>query len=111
MPDSKHRDIYARTADGGVQLAASSDRWHLYEDYVHLAPHRPADGTLRKFDAELMPFVDSVERGALVVIDMQNDFCSPGGWTGGSVSSPAATATRSNVTRRCGPPSTGPTTC
>ena len=82
MPDQKtHRGIYARTPNDGVQLAASSDRWHLFDDHVHLAPHRAADGTLRKFDAELMPFIDSVERGALVVIDMQNDFCSPGGWT------------------------------
>jgi ureidoacrylate peracid hydrolase len=84
MADPKHRDIYASTPAGGVQLAASSDRWHLFDDHVHLAPHRAADGTLRKFDAELMPFVDSVERGALVVIDMQNDFCSPGGWTDSS---------------------------
>ena len=37
MPDPKHREIYARTKDGGVQLAASTDRWHLYEDHVHLA--------------------------------------------------------------------------
>lgn len=81
MPDQTHRGIYARTPNGGVQLAASSDRWHLFDDHVHLAPHRVADGTLRKFDAELMPFIDSVERGALVVIDMQNDFCSPSGWT------------------------------
>ena len=84
MPDVPHRDIYARTADGGVQLAASSDRWHLYDDHVHLAPHRADDGRLRWFDAELMPFVDSVDRGALIVIDMQNDFCSPGGWTDAS---------------------------
>jgi nicotinamidase-related amidase len=84
MQDEKKRDIYATTPDGGIQLAASTDRWHLYPDHVHLAPHRARDGKLRKFDAELMPFVDSVDRGALVVIDMQNDFCSPGGWTDSS---------------------------
>jgi ureidoacrylate peracid hydrolase len=73
------RQIYRMNA-GGVQLAASDDRWLLYDDYVHLAPqHR--EGPLLKFEAELKPFVDSASRGALVIIDMQNDFCAPGGWT------------------------------
>ena len=77
MPDPR-RDIYARTEDGGIQLAASTDRWHLHDDFVHLAPHHARDRLLR-FDAELKPFVDDPQRGALVVIDMQNDFCAPGG--------------------------------
>jgi nicotinamidase-related amidase len=84
MTDPNHRDIYARTPDGAIQLAASSDRWHLFDDHVHLAPHRAGDPKLRRFDAELMPFVDGLDRGALLVIDMQNDFCSPGGWTDAS---------------------------
>ena len=84
MPDTTQRDIYARTPDGATQLAASTDRWHLFDDHVHLAPHRAGDPRLRRFDAELMPFVDSLDHGALVVIDMQNDFCSPGGWTDAS---------------------------
>jgi ureidoacrylate peracid hydrolase len=75
-----HRSIYASDRDGGIQLAASADRWSLFDEYVHLAPHH-ADGDLRWFDAELKPFVDNVDRGAVAVIDMQNDFCSPGGWT------------------------------
>lgn len=83
MPSAPHRDIYAPTPDGGVQLAASSDRWHLFDDHVHLAPHL-TDEPLYRFDAELMPFVDAPRRGALVIIDMQNDFCSPGGWTDAS---------------------------
>ncbi len=74
------RDIYSATEDGGVQLAAGTDRWHLHDDHVDLAPHRTS-GTLVRFDAQLMPFVDDLSRGALVVIDMQNDFCAPGGWT------------------------------
>ena len=65
MADAKHRDIYARTPDGGVQLASSTDRWHLFDDHVHLAPSRKGDPKLRRFDAELMPFVDSLDRGAL----------------------------------------------
>jgi nicotinamidase-related amidase len=79
----KFRTIYDRTADGSVTLASSADRWHLAEDHVHLAPHQH-EKTLLKFDAQLMPIIDSPDRGALVVIDMQNDFCAPGGWTDAS---------------------------
>ncbi len=77
---NQFRRIYERTDDGGVQLAASADRWHLYDDYVHLAPHHTKGG-LYRFDAKLMPIVDNLDRQALVIIDMQNDFCSPEGWT------------------------------
>ncbi|WP_104992201.1 cysteine hydrolase family protein [Deinococcus sp. NW-56] len=83
MSQKDHREIYARTEDGGVQFAASADRWHLYEDYVHLAPHHRG-GDLLRFEANLKPFVDDPSRQALVIIDMQNDFCSPGGWTDAS---------------------------
>lgn len=76
----KFRTIYDTTADGAVTLAGSADRWHLAEDHVHLAPHHAA-GPLMRWDAQLKPIVDSPDRGALVVIDMQNDFCAPGGWT------------------------------
>ena len=84
MADRKHRDIYARTSGGGVQLASSTDRWELFDDHVDLAPSRKGDPRLRRFDAKLKPFVDSLDRGALLVIDMQNDFCAPGGWTDSS---------------------------
>jgi nicotinamidase-related amidase len=80
MGQRRHRTIYAKTPDGGVQLAASTDRWVLHQDYVHLAPTLPAEGLLR-YEAELKPFVDHPARQALVIIDMQNDFCAPGGWT------------------------------
>ena len=82
MP-SQHRTIYAPAENGGVQLAAGSDRWVLHEDYVDLAPGA-GHKRLVRFEAELKPFVDSLDRGALIVIDMQNDFCSPGGWTDSS---------------------------
>ncbi len=77
---TKHREIYAATEDGGVQLAASADRWYVYDDYVHLSPHH-TEGGLLKFDAELKPFVANPSRGALVITDMQNDFCAKDGWT------------------------------
>jgi ureidoacrylate peracid hydrolase len=78
-----HREIYRKTEDGAIQLAASADRWYLTDDYIHLSPHH-TEGTLLRFDAQLKPIIDNPDRGALVVIDMQNDFCSPGGWTDSS---------------------------
>lgn len=83
MPNSTS-DIYATTSEGGIQLAAGVDRWVLHDDHVRLAPHLDGQVPLYRFDAELMPFVDALGRGALLVIDMQNDFCSPGGWTDAS---------------------------
>jgi len=79
----QNRTIYDRTPEGAVQLASSADRWHLHDDYVHLSPHH-TEGTLLRWEAELKPIVDNPNRGALVIIDMQNDFCSPGGWTDAS---------------------------
>ncbi|MGN6497003.1 MAG: cysteine hydrolase family protein [Tsuneonella sp.] len=54
----------------------------LHDDHVDLAP--TAGERKVRFQAELKPFADSLDRGALIVIDMQNDFCSPGGWTDAS---------------------------
>ncbi|WP_409329492.1 cysteine hydrolase family protein [Trujillonella humicola] len=76
----RFREIYAESSEGGVQFASSADRWHLTEDHVHLSPHHTRGGLLR-WDAQLKPIVDSPDRQALVVIDMQNDFCAEGGWT------------------------------
>lgn len=78
------RDIYAPAEDDAVQLASSADRWYLHDDYVHLSPHHTRNGQLLRWDAELTPIVDNVNRGALAIIDMQNDFCAPGGWTDAS---------------------------
>lgn len=80
MTTKRFRRIYTETEKGEITLAANADRWHLADDYVHLAPHHYA-GDLVKFDAQLKPIIDSPSLGALVVIDMQNDFCAEGGWT------------------------------
>lgn len=73
------RTIYARTPENGIQLASGADRWHLHHDYVHLAPHHE-HGQLMRFGARRKPFVDNLNRGAVIIVDMQNDFCQPGGW-------------------------------
>ena len=72
--------IYRHAPDGSIQLASNADRWHLGTDVVHLSPHH-TEGDLYRWNAELLPFIDNPDRGALLVIDMQNDFCMPGGWT------------------------------
>jgi ureidoacrylate peracid hydrolase len=79
--DMPTREIYARTEQGGVQLAANADRWHLEDDHVHLSPHHAERGRRLRIEADEKPIVDDTDRMAVVVIDMQNDFCSPGGWT------------------------------
>lgn len=76
----KHAHVYRKNEDGGVQLGGGADRWLLYPDHVDLASHHRGVRMLR-IEAELKPFVDAANRGALAVIDMQNDFCAPGGWT------------------------------
>ncbi|MDP9764258.1 FAD-dependent oxidoreductase [Deinococcus enclensis] len=45
---NKHREIYSRTESGAVQLAAGVDRWHLCDDYVHLAPQDTTGGLHRQ---------------------------------------------------------------
>lgn len=75
--------IYQETSNGEVQLASNADRWHLGRDEVHLSPHH-TEGELYRWNAELLPFIDNPDRGAVLIIDMQNDFCEPGGWTDAS---------------------------
>lgn len=83
MAEERSPEIYARAEDGGLRLAAGASRWSLHDDHVHLEPDRAGGGLIR-VEAELKPFVCHAPSSALVVIDMQNDFCSPGGWTDAS---------------------------
>ncbi|MGK5741900.1 cysteine hydrolase family protein [Micromonospora sp. URMC 103] len=76
----RERDVYGRTDDGGVRLAGGGAQWRLYADRVDLAPGA-APGRRVRIDAELMPVVVDLDATALVLLDLQNDFCSPGGWT------------------------------
>ncbi|MCC5878947.1 MAG: isochorismatase family protein [Idiomarina sp.] len=75
-----HRKIYQPTEGGGVQLGASTERWHLEADFVDLSPHHRPIGKLLKIPTEDMPIIEDTRRMALVIVDMQNDFCSEGGW-------------------------------
>lgn len=75
-----HRKIYQQTAQGGVQLGASTERWHMEDGYIDLSPHHRPVGKLLKIHTDEVPIIEDTRRMALVIIDMQNDFCSEGGW-------------------------------
>lgn len=55
------------------------DRWTARADAVSLVRPRVAPRPLR-FAAEPQPVEVDLARSALVVVDMQNDFCHPRGW-------------------------------
>lgn len=77
MPERK---IYQPTKQGGVQLGASPERWHLEDDHIDLSPHHRPIRDLLWIDTDEIPVVEDTRRMALVIIDMQNDFCTKGGW-------------------------------
>lgn len=60
-------------------IGAPRNHWHANDDEVVLAravrPPRPC-----RVDALPSAIVLDLERTAIVVVDMQNDFCHPGGW-------------------------------
>lgn len=74
------RTIYRKTDQGGVQLGASVERWHLETDYIDLSPHHRPVGTLLRVETDETSIIEDTNRMALVIVDMQNDFCSEGGW-------------------------------
>lgn len=53
--------------------------WRVIDGTIDLHPERLAPHRVR-LSAEPAPFLMDVTRCALVVIDMQNDFCHPDGW-------------------------------
>ena len=72
--------VYRRTSRGGYQLGGGDDCWHVEADYVALSPNYRPRGTLLRIECDDMPIVEDTQRMALVIVDMQNDFCSKGGW-------------------------------
>ncbi|MGW3783998.1 cysteine hydrolase family protein [Micromonospora chokoriensis] len=75
----RERGIYERADDGGVRLGGGVAQWRLHADHVDVAAGAP--GRRARIEAELLPVVVDLDSTALVLLDMQNDFCSPGGWT------------------------------
>lgn len=55
------------------------DRWHRDGEHVSLLRNRPAPRPVA-FDAQPDPVRIDMARAAFVIVDMQNDFLSDGGW-------------------------------
>ncbi len=66
-------------AQPGALGVSPNTHWLATPAEVDLAPPLPAPRRLR-LAAEPQNVVIDLQRTAIVVIDMQNDFCTPGGW-------------------------------
>ena len=72
--------VYRRTSQGGYRLGSGDECWHVEADHVALSPNHRPRGSLLRIDCDDKPIVEDTQRMALVIVDMQNDFCSKGGW-------------------------------
>jgi nicotinamidase-related amidase len=68
-----------KTHPGGVLGVSPHYHWRATRHEVDMAMAAPAPRPLR-LNAEPQNVVLDLRRTAIVVIDMQNDFCAPGGW-------------------------------
>lgn len=75
-----NQNLYRKTPQGGFQLGTSNECWHVEADHIDLSPNHRPSGTLLRIDSDDKPIVEDTRRMALVIVDMQNDFCSDGGW-------------------------------
>jgi len=69
----------ASAAEPGVRLGTGRVQWIVSPTHVDLAPPDPAP---RKVTIPAQPQTITLDlaRTAVIVVDMQNDFCAPGGW-------------------------------
>jgi nicotinamidase-related amidase len=59
--------------------SSAANRWHVSERTADLV-RQPREPQVIEFDAVPQQLRVDLARSAMVVIDMQNDFCTPGGW-------------------------------
>lgn len=69
----------AEDAEAGQLGVGSNFHWRATENEVDMAMAAPAPTPLR-IRAEPQSVIVDLKRTAIVVIDMQNDFCAKGGW-------------------------------
>ncbi|WMS44550.1 cysteine hydrolase [Acuticoccus sp. MNP-M23] len=73
-------DAWRDDRHGGGQLGVGRNyHWQANADVVDMAMPAPPPRPVR-ISAEPQDVVVDLNRTAIVVIDMQNDFCAPGGW-------------------------------
>jgi len=74
--------VNEQNGDKMVKLGISTDNyWLVNSKEVNLAPP-PAPQILVKFPTEDQTVTIDIKRTALVIVDMQNEWCSKDGWTG-----------------------------
>src|SRR3984957_15097461 len=69
-------------AEGDSDLARLGDgayAWKVSPTHVDLSMP-PATPVLATIAAEPQTITVDLKRSAMIVVDMQNDFCAPGGW-------------------------------
>lgn len=78
QPQSSPSVVAGRDVDA-VALGDGAYRWKVSPTHVDLSmPHaKPVTATI---PAEPQTITLDVGRSAMIVVDMQNDFCAPGGW-------------------------------
>ncbi|MCC8397505.1 cysteine hydrolase [Paraburkholderia sp. MMS20-SJTR3] len=74
-----HPSNPSRTTPDGILGSFAQSRWHATESLVDMAVQTPAP-RVTTLDAEPQKVRFDIEKSALVIIDMQNDFCTKGGW-------------------------------
>ncbi len=63
----------------GVLGSASNNRWAATTELVDMTPP-PAAPVRVQIQSEPQSVILDLRQSAIIVIDMQNDFCTPGGW-------------------------------
>ncbi|GJG99689.1 cysteine hydrolase family protein [Paraburkholderia terrae] len=76
MNDNSNPDL---ATPGGALGAFAQTRWTATEALVDMAAPTPAP-RIAILDSEPQNVRFDIEKSALVIIDMQNDFCTKGGW-------------------------------
>ncbi|MFM0023744.1 cysteine hydrolase family protein [Paraburkholderia azotifigens] len=76
MNDNSNPDL---ATPGGALGAFAQTRWTATETLVDMAAPTPAP-RIAILDSEPQNVRFDIEKSALVIIDMQNDFCTKGGW-------------------------------
>jgi nicotinamidase-related amidase len=68
-----------RRSEKGVLGMSANNVWHANAEVVDMAPPTPSPRRV-KIACEPQSVIVDLRRTALIVIDMQNDFCTMGGW-------------------------------
>jgi hypothetical protein len=72
-------DTVANRGSAGLALGTGRHTWLVSPEHVDLAPPEAAPCKVT-IQADPQNITVDLTRTAIIVVDMQNDFCAPGGW-------------------------------